>query len=80
MMTYAQLIEHYEALAVRHAHDRVERMRYAGYAIMLRDLLMAPRQRVSDVNLRKLYGLEGLLVPRRLVVDTQPQDAVDSSG
>ena len=62
--SYSQVIEDLEARAYEAREDRVERIRYSGYAIMMRDLLMAPLQPISDVNLRKLWSIEGLIWTR----------------
>jgi len=58
--TFAQVMADLEARAYEAREDPVERVRYAGYAVMLHDLLMYPRERMSDLNIAKLRRAEGL--------------------
>ncbi len=67
MITFSTAYDHFNDLSLAHSDDPVERVRYAGYAVMMHDLLMMT---AVSVNIAKLYRAEGLDY-HPPVVDTQ---------
>jgi hypothetical protein len=59
--TFAQVVADLEARAWEAREDPIERVRYSGYVVMLHDLLMYPRERMSDLNIARLRRAEGLI-------------------
>lgn len=65
MITFATAFDVYNAKSVENAHDPVERVRWAGYAIMHHDLIMHPLAPLQPDYLRRLWQAEGLIWTRR---------------
>ena len=59
--SFAQVMADLEARAWEAREDPVERVRYAGYVVMLHDMLMYPRERMSDLSMARLRRAEGLI-------------------
>ena len=59
--SFAQVVADLEARAWEAREDPVERVRYAGYVVMLHDMLMYPRERMSDLSMARLRRAEGLI-------------------
>jgi hypothetical protein len=60
-ITFANAYEVYNDLALAHVQDKVERIRYAGYAVFAHDLLMYPLAAITREYLQMLYRAEGLI-------------------
>lgn len=66
MITFSTAYDYFNDLALEHANDPVERVRYAGYAVLMHDMLMYPLVPPNDEYIRRIWRLEGLIRPTSL--------------
>jgi hypothetical protein len=60
-VTFANAYDVYNDMSLAHAKDKVERVRYAGYAVFMHDLIMHPNAALNRDYLKMLYRAESLI-------------------